>query len=133
MFNNVKTSKANRELVTQLTHRLNLGAENVIGRLAISFSLARDRKIDITRLQDAQGKEYTAKTLLGPYVDIYIAIVCTSYNIHKSDKDLGKYIKGHLDDGLLLINQEISKKGSITGNDFIINEVEKGLSTLLFQ
>ena len=127
MFNSIKTSKANRELVTQLTHRLNLGAENVIARLAISFSLARDKRIDITNLQDSQGKEYTAKVLLGPYADIYVAIICTSYNIHKSDKDLGKYVKGHLDDGLVLINKEIDNKGSITGNDFIINEIEKGL------
>lgn len=131
MFNSIKTSKANREMVTQLTHRLNLGAENIIARLAISFSLARNRKIDVTKLQDSQGKEYTTKVLLGPYADIYIAIICVYYNIHKSDKDLGKYIKGHLDDGLVLIDNEISKKGSITGNDFIVNEVEKGLGILL--
>jgi DNA sulfur modification protein DndE len=128
MFNSIKTSKANRDLVTQLTNKLNLGAENIIARLAFSYSLARNYKFDLSQLEDSGGKEYSAKVLFGNYADLYIAMICVHYNLHISDKDLGRYVKMHIDDGLKLISKEVAKKDSITGNDFLINEIEKGIS-----
>ncbi len=127
MFSNIKTSKSNKELVTNLTNKLNLGPENVIARLALSISIAKDRKLDLSEIQDSGGKEYSSKILLGSYIDIYISILCTHYNIHKTDKDIPRYLKMHLDDGLVLINLEVANKGSITGTDFLINQVEKSL------
>ena len=130
MFSNIKTSKSNKELVTNLTNKLNLGPENVIARLALSFSLGKERKLDLSRIQDSGGKEYSSKILLGSYIDIYISILCTHYNIHKTDKDVPRYLKMHIDDCLELINLEVANKDTITGTDFLINEIEKGLILL---
>ncbi len=128
MFSNIKTSKANKDVVTHLTQKLNLGAENIIARLAFSYSLAREVKLDLAQIKDSSGKEYNAKVLFGNYLDTYIALICIHYDLHKTDKDISRYIKMHVDEGLDLINKEVSNKDSITGVEFLINEVEKGLS-----
>ena len=39
MFSQIKTSAKNREIVVDLTRKFNLGAENVIARIAIAYSL----------------------------------------------------------------------------------------------
>jgi len=130
MFSTIKTSKANKELVTQLTSKLNLGTENVIARLAFSYSMAQDRKLNPKDQADSQGKEYSIKVLFGNYADLYIALIALHYNLHKSDKDIPKYVKMHVDDGLGLIRKEVTEKDGITGNDFLTNEIEKGLLTI---
>jgi DNA sulfur modification protein DndE len=127
MFSNVKTSKKNKEVVTRLTNKLNLGAENIIARLAFSFSLSRDRRLDLHQIQDSNGKEYSLKVLFGDYADVYIAMICVHYQLYKTDKDIGRYIKMHIDDGLDLILEEIENKEGISGSDFIIDQIEKGL------
>lgn len=127
MFSSIKTSRANKDLVTQLTNRLNLGPENTIARLAFSYSMAREHHLDLSKIEDAGGKEYSAKVLFGNYIDIYIALVCVHYNIQKEDKDIGRYIKMHIDEGLKLIEEDINTKNNITGSDFLINEIERGL------
>src|SRR5262245_45513950 len=124
MFNSIKTSKRNKEIVTALTRKLNLGAENVVARLAFAYSLARDQKMELAGMQDAQGKEYSAKVLFGEYAEYYIALICVHYNLYKSDKDIAKYVKMHIDDGLELIFSEIEKKTNITGEEFLINAIE---------
>jgi DNA sulfur modification protein DndE len=128
MFSTIRTSRANKDVVTQLTNKLNLGAENVIARLAFSYSLNTKRKLNLHEMEDAGGKEYNNKVLFGNYTDIYLALLCVHYNLYRSDKDLAKYVKMHIDDGLELINNAILAKDSITGTDFIINEIEKGLA-----
>jgi DNA sulfur modification protein DndE len=130
MFSSIKTSKENKDRVTQLTNKLNLGAENVIARLAFSYSIAKEQRLDLNAIEDSQGKEYNVKVLFGNYQDIYVALVCVHYNLHKTDKDLSKYVKMHIDEGLKLIENEVSNKNSITGNDFLINEIEKNLAIL---
>lgn len=128
MFTNIKTSKNNKDIVTNLTQKLNLGAENIIARLAFSYSLSRGRLLDLSQIKDSSGKEYNSKVLFGNYMDTYIALICVYYRLHKSDKDIPKYVKLHIDDGLELINKEITNKDSVTGLEFLMNEVEKGLA-----
>ena len=130
MFTSIKTSRQNKEIVTGLTRKLNLGAENIIARMAFAYSLAKDRKMELAAMQDAQGKEYSAKVLFGDYAEYYIALICVHYNLYKSDKDIVKYVKMHIDDGLELIYNEIEKKSNITGEEFLINAIEKGLKQL---
>ncbi len=127
MFNNIKTSKANKELVTQLTNKLNLGPENIIARLAFSYSLAQERKLDLKKMADSQGKEYNVKVLFGNQPEFYLSLLAIHYQININHIDIAKYAKMHIDDGLELINHEVQNRSSITGNDFIINEIEKGL------
>lgn len=127
MFNSVKTSKKNKEIVTQLTSKLGLGAENTIARIAFAQSLAQNRIMDLTSIQDSQGKEYNSRVLFGDYADIYVAMICVQYDLNKVNRDIPKYIKMHLDDGLEMIQHEFDKKTSMSGMDFVINKIEKGL------
>lgn len=127
MLTNIKTSKANKETVTLLTRKLNLGAENTIARLALAYSLSKGRKLELSDLQDSQGKEYSPKVLFGDYADYYVAMICVHYSLYKSDKDISKYVKMHIDDGLELIYNDIERKTGITGAEFLINEIERGM------
>src|SRR5688572_14327103 len=100
MFNSISTSEANKAVVTDLTNKFALGAENIIARIAFSYSLAQDTKLELKNLQDAKGKTYPAKILFGNHLEVYIALVCQHYQIHKTDKDIPRYNKLHLDHGL---------------------------------
>ncbi|QTY26355.1 DndE family protein [Flavobacterium sp. CS20] len=100
MFTHIKTSKDNKEVVSQLTRKLNLGTENVIARLALAYSLKSGKKLKIEDLKDSGGKEYSRKVLFGDYDKYYVALVAQHYQLHISNQDLGKYVKLHLDEGL---------------------------------
>lgn len=123
MFTQIKTSKENREIVARLTRKLNLGTENIIARMAFSYSLSLDRKLSLNDLKDFGGKEYTRNVLFGEYEDIYIGLICVHYNIYKTDKDLAKYIKLHIDDGLYLIDEDLTKNQNIDGFDYVVEKV----------
>lgn len=127
MFTQIKTSKQNKDLVTLLTRRLNLGTENIIARMSFSYSLSQNRKLSLNDLADSNGKEYSRTVLFGDYDAIYIGLLCTHYKIYKTDKDLGKYVKLHLDDGLELINNELQKANNIDGFDFLSELISHSL------
>jgi DNA sulfur modification protein DndE len=131
MFSNIKTSKANKEIVSSLTNKLNLGAENIIARIALSYSLNLDREMELSKIQDSGGKEYSSKVLFGDYMDVYVALICVQYSLYKTDKDLIKYIKMHIDDGLELLNKEFAGNVSTTGFDFIATKIDLGLQSFL--
>lgn len=100
MYKTIRTSKANREVVSNLTNKLALGAENVIARIAIAHSLSKGEKLDLSEIEDSQGKEYTRNVLFGENASYYEAMICERYGVYKSDKDVPRMIKAHLDDGL---------------------------------
>jgi len=131
MFTQIKTSKANREVVSHLTHRLNLGKENTIARIAFTYSLSMDKKMDLTEIQDAKGKEYSKSVLFGDNFDIYLGLLCTHYNLYKTDKDIPKYIKMHIDDGLELINNEIIENPSFDGFEYIVSKINEGIELII--
>lgn len=106
MFNQIKTSKENKDVVSRLTNKLGLGPENVIARIAIGYSISKKKKLEINNIKDSSGKAYSYKILLGEYDRIYIAMICQLYELHQSDPDLAKYIKLHLDDGLDKLAEE---------------------------
>lgn len=130
MFSSIKTSKENKEKVIHLTRKLNLRAENIIARLAFAYSLSQERILDLSKVQDSQGKEYSSKVLFGDYALFYVSMICVHYNIHISDKDLTKYIKMHVDDGLELLDNAYQKSSGSAGTDFLIQKIEKGLSII---
>ncbi|WP_298754862.1 DndE family protein [uncultured Psychroserpens sp.] len=130
MFSHIKTSKKNKEVVTQLTNRLNLGAENVISRIALTYSLSKDKILKIEDIQNSSGKEYSKSVLFGQNLNYYIGMVALHYGIHRSDKDLPKYIKMHIDDGLQLLDKELNQRSNIEGFDFLVEKIENGFLTL---
>jgi len=131
MFTHIKTSKENRELVSRLTRKLNLGTENIIARIAFTYSLAKDNKLDLNEIKDSQGKEYSKAVLFGNNLPFYISLLCVHYNIYKTDKDIPKYFKMHIDEGLQLINKELLDNPNLDGFEFIIEKIEDGLNKLL--
>lgn len=131
MFTHIRTSKENKEVVSQLTRKLNLGTENYISRIALTYSLSKDRILDIKDIQNSSGKEYSKSVLFGDYVDYYVGMVALHYGIHISDKDLGKYVKLHIDDGLQLLNEELNQRSNIDGFDFLVEKIESGLEVLI--
>ena len=130
MFTHIRTSKDNREVVAKLTRRLNLGTENFISRIALAHSLSQERKLNLEDIQNSSGKEYSKSVLFGQYLDYYLGMVALHYSIHISDKDLPKYVKMHIDDGLELLNEEIHQRSNIDGFDFLVEKIEGGLSEL---
>lgn len=129
MFTHIRTSKENRDVVAQLTRKLNLGTENIISRIALTYSLSQDKKLNIKDIQNSSGKEYSRSVLFGDYLDYYLGMVALHYDIHISDKDLGKYVKLHIDDGLQLLNNEINSNSNIDGFDFLAEKIGEGLAT----
>ncbi len=130
MFNQIKTSKANKLIVTDLSRRFNLGAENVIARIAFTYSLASGRKMCLSDISDSQGKEYSKNVLFGCNYPFYLALLCTHYNLYKTDKDIPKYIKMHLDDGLQLLNGELNENPNLNGLDYLIDKIDSGLKKI---
>lgn len=126
MFTQIRTSKENREVVAFLSRKLGLGAENIIARMAFAYSLSKDRKLNLNEIKDAGGKEYSKSVLFGDYYDIYLGVLCVHYGIYKTDQNIPKYIKLHLDDGLNLIYEEINNS-NFDSTDFLIQKIEEGL------
>ncbi|MBL1280770.1 MAG: DndE family protein [Fluviicola sp.] len=123
MFSQIRTSKENKEVVSKLTRRLSLGTENVIARIAYSYSLSKNVKLDIKDLTNSSGKEYSKAVLFGDNINTYIGMICTHYNLYKTDKDIPKYVKLHLDHGLQLINSELEDRPNVDGFDFLVEKI----------
>ncbi|MBY8961809.1 DndE family protein [Flavobacterium sp. D11R37] len=130
MFTQIKTSKANKDIVTKLTRKLNLGTENIVARLAFSYSISQDRKLNLDDIQDSGGKEYSKSVLFGDYYDLYLGLLCVHYNIYKTDKDIVKYFKMHIDDGLTLLENEISLLNNLDGYDYLIDKISLKLTEI---
>ena len=124
MFSHIKTSKENKEVVTLLTNKLNLGTENHISRIALAYSLSLGKKLNIKDIQNSSGKEYSSKVLFGDYIDYYVGMTAIHYNLHISDKDLSKYIKMHIDEGLKLFNDELTSNSNLDGFEFLTKKIE---------
>ena len=130
MFTQIKTSAKNKEAVTVLTRKFALGAENVIARIAIAYSLKSGRKFSPTEVKDAGGKEYSRSVLFGNLYPLYLAMICSHYNIKSTDKDLARYFKLHLDDGLELIDKDVKDNPNLVGFDYLFDKIHEGLSEI---
>ena len=128
MFTQIKTSKENKEVVALLTRKLGLGTENIIARIAFTYSLSTDKKLDLNFIKDSSGKEYSKSVLFGEYYDTYLGLLCVHYGLYKTDKDIARYIKMHVDDGLQLIFKEVNERTNVDGFDFLTEKINHGLS-----
>lgn len=128
---NIRTSEANKIVVQELTRRMKLNHENVISRIALVYSLNSKMRLDLVRdLKDSKGKEYKEDILLGKYKDFYISLICQHYEVNKTNKDIPKYMKMHIDHGLDLVNKLFENNKNYTGLDFLIDNVERGINSL---
>ena len=131
MFTSIKTSRANKDIVTDLSRKFNLGAENIIARIALTYSLSKDRLLSLTDIADSQGKEYSKNVLFGNNLPYYIGLICVKYGLYKTDKDIPKYIKLHIDDGLQLMNKELQDNPNLNGYDYLIDKITDGLENII--
>mgnify|MGYP001321597937 FL=1 len=131
MFTSIKTSRANKDIVTDLSRKFNLGAENIIARIALTYSLSKDRLLSLTDIADSQGKEYSKNVLFGNNLPYYIGLICVKYGLYKTDKDIPKYIKLHIDDGLQLMNKELQDNPNLNCYDYLIDKITNGLENII--
>lgn len=131
MFTSIKTSRTNKYIVTDLSRKFNLGAENIIARIALTYSLSKDRILSLTDISDSQGKEYSKNVLFGSNLPYYVGLVCVKYGLYKTDKDIPKYIKMHIDDGLQLMNNELRDNPNLNGYDYLIDKITNGLEDII--
>ena len=130
MFTQIKTTAKNKEAVTVLTRKFALGAENVIARIAIAYSLQSGVKFSPLDVKDSGGNEYSKNVLFGNLYTIYAAIMCKHYNIKMTDKDLPRYFKMHLDDGLERIMADVKDNPNLVGFDYLFDKIEFGLEKI---
>ena len=130
MFNQIKTCTENREIVANLTRKFGLGAENVIARIAIAYSLHTGTHFSPLDVKDSGGKEYSKNVLFGNMYNAYLYIMCTYYGIPNSDRNIPRYFKIHLDHGLSLINEDVKKNPNLIGYDYLFDKIKTGLSEI---
>lgn len=131
MLPNIRTSLDNKAVVAELTYKLQLGPENVIARLAFSYSIANSNNLDLSKVRDSKGKEYSMKVLFGNNnIPVYVALICQKYGLYKTNKDVGRLIKMHVDDGLERLHKDFKKNATSNSFDFFMNKIETGLSEI---
>lgn len=130
MIGQIKTSTENKERVTRLTRKFGLGAENIIARIAIAYSLKQGGHFDPTKVKDSGGKEYSRNVLFGNLFPLYLPMICEHYQIKSTDKDLPRYFKLHLDDGLELIDKDVKDNPNLVGFDYLFDKIHEGLSEI---
>ena len=130
MIGQIKTSTENRERVASLTRKFGLGAENIIARIAIAYSLKQGNHFDPTKVKDSGGKEYSRNVLFGNLFPLYLSMICEHYQIKSTDKDLPRYFKLHLDDGLELIDKDVKDNPNLVGFDYLFDKIHEGLSEI---
>ena len=131
MLKSIKTSEYNRTVVAELTSKLNMGPENIIARIALAYSIAQGRRLDISKMADSKGKEYSSKVLFGENQEIYTAVICQLYDINYANLDVPKYIKMHIDDGLELIQKMLINNPNLLVFDFVLDQIDIGIRGLL--
>ncbi|SFQ07434.1 DndE family protein [Parafilimonas terrae] len=134
MLINIRTSEANKTVVQELSRKVFPGAsENYISRVAFAYSISKGNHFDVNNkehLLDSRGKEYKDDILFGNYRDYYIAIICQHYQVYKTDPNMAKYIKMHIDHGLQLMNKLFEENKNYSGLDFLLEYIEKGIESL---
>ena len=125
MLLNLRNSEANKAVVSELTKRMFPQGqhENVISRIAIAFSISRGVHLDLRDLRDSKGKEYKEDNLFGANRSYYAALVCQHYGIHKTNADLPRYLKMHMDDGLERLHKLFADNRSYSCLDFLIEHI----------
>lgn len=127
---NIRTSEKNQEVVRKLTSKLPHGTkENVIARIAFGYSLQTEKKFTTKEfsLYDSKGKEYKDHILFdAKYRDFYVAMISQYYGVYKTDENIPKYIKLHIDHGLELMENIFQDNFNYTFFDFLVEYIEKG-------
>lgn len=135
----IKISKENDDILYKIKALYNFKNDGIVPRIAFSHSIMSGKKFDINNdiLPSSDGKEFRDdRALFGTIVNdssnliIYKASLDQHYNKNTFDDEFSKLFKLHLNHGLNLMNDKISKCNISNGEhiDFILSLVKKGLS-----
>lgn len=131
---NIKTSKANQEVVSQLTKKLLGNAkENIIARIALGYSLSTGKRFTQQEFNkyDSQGKEYKENILFdSTYRDFYVALICQAYGVNKNNDLIPKYIKLHIDHGLETMDYLFKNRQNYEFFDFLMENLGKSIDAI---
>lgn len=130
MIINIKTSEASLKLIREYSSKLKLPAENIIARIALGYSISRGKQINIKEIRDSKGKEYKEETFFGKNKNQYIALISQLYDIHRTDINMPKYVKMHIDDGLELMNKFFESNPNYNIYDFLIESIDRGIESI---
>ncbi len=127
---NVSTSEETEAILGRLSNRFSLASKNILMRVAFSYSLSRGQKLLLKDLADAKGNPYKEVTVVGKYRSYYVALICQHYGIYKTDLDIPKYFKLHIDDGLRLLDKLFAESATYGFSDFLLEYTERGIDSL---
>lgn len=130
MIINIKTSEASHKLIREYSTKLKLPAENIIARIALGYSISKSRQLNLKDIKDSKGKEYKEETFFGRFKNHYIAIVCQLYQIHRTDINIPKLIKLHIDDGLELMEKFFESNANHNIYDFLLESIDRGIESI---
>ena len=130
MFNQIYTSASNKIVVTELTRKFGLGAENIIARIAITYSLHSGVRFSPMNIKDSGGKVYSKSVLFGNLYPAYLYVLCTAYNITDTDRDIPRFFKMHLDHGLEMISSDVKANPNLIVFDYLFDKIKIGLSEI---
>ena len=121
----INTSKKNKELVSKFTRKFKLGSENHIARMAFAYSISSSmidsdpNQMELSKIQDSGGKVYPKSVFFGKHFNLYCGLVCVLHKLHSTDRNIPKYIKMHVDNGLELIDRKLHTQDYNEPIDFI--------------
>lgn len=124
---NVKTSESSHKLLRVYSQKLKLPSENIIARIALGYSISKGRQLDLSEIRDSKGKEYKEDTFFGKNKTHYVALVCQLYNIHRTDLNIPKFIKMHVDDGFDLMDKFFESNPNHNIYDFLLESIDRGI------
>jgi DNA sulfur modification protein DndE len=127
---NVSTSEETEAILAKLQSRFSVTSKNILMRIALAYSLTRGRKLSLSKPEDTKGNPYKEITIVGNYRSYYIALICQFYDIYKTDSDIPKYFKLHIDDGLRLLEKLFSESSNYNLSDFLLEHIERGIDSL---
>lgn len=131
MLINIRTSEEAEAILVRLSSRFNLASKNILMRMALGYSLSRNMRLTLDQLEDTRGKDYKDITVLSEkYRSFYVSLICQHYNLYKTDPDIGRYVKLHIDDGLRQLSNLFDNNPSYTFTDFLVEHIEQGISAL---
>jgi len=93
----------------------------------LGYSLSKSSDLELSDIKDSKGKEYSRRVLFGEYPSISIAMVCQKYQLHNLNKEIPRYLKMHIDDGIEKIDAELKDNPNIQGIDLVLNYIDEGL------
>lgn len=129
-FTHIRTSEKNHAKVVELTRKFGFGAENVAARVALATSLASGKRMDLNEIQNSAGKQYRTTILFGKHTETYVSMVAVKYGLHRTNKDVPRLIKMHIDDGIEQLHSRHLSQQSSDPSEALMSAVGQGLLKL---